>query len=78
MGCDGRLQPPRTEVSFVVNDPERGRVTMQFFDRISIDDVVLHLMERELFRLVGGGAPGDDVNPKFKDFLIRENFLEVI
>lgn len=78
MGCDGREQSPRTEVSFIVNDPERGKVTMQFFDRVSIDDVTLHLIERELFRLVGGGAPGDDINPNFKDFLIRENFLEVL
>lgn len=78
MACDGREQPPRAEVSYVINDPERGRVRFQVFDRISVDDVTLHLVERQLFRIVGGGDPGDEVNRAYKDFLIRENYLEII
>jgi hypothetical protein len=78
MACDGREDPARAEVAFVINDSERGNVKMQFYDRISIDDVTVHIIERELFRVVGGNPPGDDLNQKFKDFLIRENFLEVI
>lgn len=78
MSCDGREQDPRVDFSYVVNDPERGRVKFQVFDRISIDDVTLHLIERQLFQLAGGADPGDDVNQNFKDFLIRENYLEII
>ena len=78
MACDGRTDPARADISFVVNDPERGNVAMKFYDRISIEDVVLHFVERELFKQVGGNDPGDDLNQNFKDFLVRENYLEVL
>lgn len=78
MSCDGRLQDPRFELEYTVNDSERGRVKIQVYDRISIDEVVMHLIERELFLQVGGPDPGTDVNQNFKDFLIRENYLEII
>lgn len=78
MACDGRLVEPRTEISFVINDSERGRVKFQVYDRISVDDVTMHLIERRLFQLAGGGDAGDDVNRNFKDFLVRENYLEII
>ena len=78
MACqDGRLEPARAEVSITVADPVRGRVKLRFYDRVGIDDVVTHLIERELFRLSGGGDAGIDVNQNYKDFLIRENYLEV-
>jgi hypothetical protein len=37
----------------------------------------LHLVRRQLYLLAGGGDPGDDVNQTFKDFLIRENYLDI-
>lgn len=78
MACtDGRLAPPRTRIAYNVNDPVRGTVTFEFYDRINIDDITLHMIRRELYRLAGGSDPGDDVNQISKDFLIRDNFLEV-
>lgn len=78
MSCDGPSRDPRFELEYVINDSERGRVKIQVYDRIGMDDLVLHLIERNLYRLVGGADPGDDINPAFKDFLVRENYLEII
>jgi hypothetical protein len=77
MACDGRTAPVRSEFSFNVNDVERGSVKFEFYDRISVDDLFLHLVRRQLYLLAGGGDPGDDVNQTFKDFLIRENYLDI-
>lgn len=78
MACtDGRLAPQRIEISYNINDPERGTVRFEFVDRTFIDDLTIHLVRRELFRVVGGQDPGDDVNQNLKDFLVRDNFLEV-
>lgn len=75
--CDGRTQTGRAEVAFTVHDRERGRVTFRFIERPGIDDATLHIIEKELFQLAGGVDGGDDVDPSLKDFLIRENYLEV-
>ena len=68
--------PARSASGFMVNDEKRGKVRFKFMDRINVDDVILHLMEREVFRLVGGDDPGEDVNSTFKDFLVREKSLK--
>lgn len=68
--------PARSASGFMVLDEKRGKIRFKFMDRINVDDVILHLIERELFRLVGGNDPGEDLNPSFKDFLIREKSLK--
>lgn len=70
------LAIPRQEVEFEMRDQLHGRVNVRIIDRVNIDDVVVHFMHRELFRLVGGDDPDVDVNQTTKDFLIRENFLQ--
>lgn len=67
--------PNRQEVSVDMRDRVHGQVRVRVIDRISVDDVSLHLIKRELFRLAGGADPGDDINPLFIDFLIRESYL---
>jgi hypothetical protein len=69
------IGPPRFEFEATLNDKKFGRVHMIMRDRIGIDDVTVHLIKRELFRLSGGPDPGQDVNPTFKDFLVREGFI---
>ncbi len=59
----------RTAVNFTVRDSKKGRVRFDVFDRISADDIMVHLVRRELFRIAGGTPPGDDVDPSFRDFV---------
>jgi hypothetical protein len=67
--------PGRITSSAQLQTEKFGKVKFESFDRISVDDVFLHLVRRELYRLAGGTPPGDDINQKFVDFLIRENFV---
>lgn len=59
----------RTEVTFTVRDTQKGRVRFDIYDRISADDIMVHLVRREVFRIAGGKPPGDDVDPAFRDFV---------
>jgi len=43
-------------------------------DRINVDDIVLHLINRELYRIATGVDPGPDIEPLFKEFLLKERF----
>jgi hypothetical protein len=67
--------PSRQEVSVDARDRVYGQVRIRVIDRISVDDVTLHLIKRELFRLAGGADPGDELNPLFIDFLVKENYV---
>jgi hypothetical protein len=69
------VDPPRQEFTTDLKDRKHGKVRIRVIDRISVDDVTLHLIRRELYRLSGGADPGDDVNPQFIDFLVREGYL---
>lgn len=51
-----------------------GRVTVRMVDRINVDDIVLHLINRELYRIATGVDPGPDIEPLFKEFLLKERF----
>lgn len=78
MACtDGRKAPPRSEIAYNINDTNRGSVRFEFYDRVGVDDLTMHLIRRELVRVVGGTDPGDDVNQGLKDFLVRQNYLEI-
>lgn len=61
----------RTEVDFTLQDRNRGKVRFRIYDRITPDDIMVHMIERELFKLVGGADPGDEVSKEFKDFVIK-------
>lgn len=68
------MSNPRQEVELKFNVKDRGSVTLKMYDRITVDDVFKHLVERHVFRLITGNDPGDDVNPLFKDALLKERF----
>jgi hypothetical protein len=43
-------------------------------DRINVDDVFLHLVHREVYRLITGEDDGVEVSDLFKGFLMKERF----
>ena len=65
---------PRFEETITLTTQEDGRVVLKLFDRINVDDVFLHLVNRELFRIITGTDENPDVNSLFKDFLLKERF----
>lgn len=65
---------PRFDQKLTITTTERGKITVRMVDRINVDDVFLHLVNRELFRLTTGEDNGVDVDPLFKDFLLKERF----
>ena len=64
----------RFEQKLTLTSNDRGRVTLKMVDRINVDDVFLHLINREIYRVVTGIDPGSDVQPLFKEFLLKERF----
>lgn len=60
------------KISLTTN--ERGKVVVHMIDRINVDDIFLHLVNREIYRISTGTDPGSDFEPAFKDFLLRERF----
>ena len=65
---------PRFAETITLTTQEDGRVVLKLFDRINVDDVFLHLVNRELFRIITGTDESPDVNSLFKDFLLKERF----
>ena len=66
---------PRQEFEFTLTAHAQGKVRVKMMDRINVDDVFLHHVNRQVFRILTGDDPGDDVNPLFKQFLIKEQFV---
>lgn len=64
----------RFEQKITLTSNERGRITLKMVDRINVDDVFLHLINREIYRIVAGVDPGSEVSPLFKEFLLKERF----
>lgn len=64
----------RRQREFQVEDINRGKVNFRVIDRITPDDVVIHLIERELYKVAGGADPGDELNQEFIDFLVLERY----
>lgn len=67
-------ESPRFEQNISITSNERGRITMKLIDRINVDDVFLHLVNREIYRLATGVDAGSEVEPLFKEFLLKERF----
>lgn len=64
----------RFERSFTISSQSRGKMIVKMVDRINVDDVFLHLVNRELYRLTTGKDTGSTVEPLFKEFLLKERF----
>lgn len=64
----------RQTVEFSLSTVERGKVTIKIFDRITVDDVFLHLVSQEVYRIVTKRDTDTTVHPLFKDFLLKERF----
>ena len=64
----------RFEQEIAITSNERGKIVMKMIDRINVDDVFLHLVNREIYRLATGVDNGSEVEPLFKDFLLEERF----
>ena len=66
---------PRQEFEFTLTRYTRGKIRLKMMDRINVDDVFVHHVNRQVFRIITGDDPGDDVNPLFKQFLLKEQFI---
>jgi len=72
--ADDDLSVPRQEFEFALTTTERGKIEVKMFDRITVDDIFLHLVNQEVYRVVTRQPIDDTVNPNFKDFLLKERF----
>jgi hypothetical protein len=66
--------PVRQYSEFSLTTVERGKITVKIFDRITVDDIFLHLVNQEVYRVVTKNDSDPTVNPLFKDFLLKERF----
>jgi len=66
---------PRQSFEFTLTHSTRGKIRIKMMDRINVDDIFLHHVNRQVFRQLTGQDPGDEVNPLFKDFLLKEQFV---
>lgn len=66
--------PPRQEFEFSLTTQERGKITVKMFDRITVDDIFLHLINQEIYMIVTRKDINSEVNQLFKDFLLKERF----
>jgi hypothetical protein len=64
----------RFDQKLTITGQQNGRITIRLVDRINVDDVFLHLVNREIYRISTGTDPGSDVEPLFKEFLLKERF----
>ena len=64
----------RYETQFTVTTTEQGKIVLKVLDRINVDDVFVHLVNRELYRLVTGNDTGSDVPRNFKDVLVKTKY----
>jgi hypothetical protein len=66
--------PPRQEVEFSLTTVEQGKITVVLLDRINVDDVFLHLVNQETYRVLAKKDVDPAVNQLFKDYLLKEQF----
>ena len=64
----------RSVREFQLDDVNRGKVNFRVIDHILPEDIIVHLIERELYKVAGGNDPGDEINSQFIDFLVIERF----
>lgn len=66
--------PPRQVLDFSLTTVERGKISVRIMDRITVDDVFLHLVNQETYRILAKKDVDPTVNPLFKDALLKEKF----
>jgi hypothetical protein len=66
--------PPRQDTEFTLTTVERGKIIVQIYDRITVDDVFLHLVNQETYRVLAKRDIEPEVNQLFKDYLLKERF----
>lgn len=67
-------ESPRFEQSFTITSTQRGKVRIKIMDRINVDDVFVHMVNRELFRIVTGNDVDTVVPQTFKDALLKTRY----
>jgi hypothetical protein len=72
--ADIRNVPPQQVVKFTLTVTDLGKINVKVFDRIIVDDVTVHLINKEIYRLLTSKDPGADVDRSFKDFLVKERY----
>ena len=66
--------PPRQDTEFTLTTVEKGKIIVQIYDRINVDDVFLHLVNQETYRVLARQDIEPEVNQLFKDYLLKERF----
>lgn len=66
---------PRQDFSFRTTNEDGRTINVQMLDRINIDDVLVHLVQREVNKLVTNVDSGIDIPRTFRDFLVRERYI---
>lgn len=69
------LTAPREEVEFLISTEEFGKRNFRIVDKLSIDDIVIHLTKREIFRVLTGVDEGVEVPLEFQDPLILDDYM---
>lgn len=67
--------PERRNVAFSVEIQDVGKRFVQVIDRISVDDIFVHMGQMEVFRVMSGYDAGDEVNPNFVEFVVSDNLV---
>ena len=67
-------ETPRFEQTFSITTTERGKVMIKVLDRINVDDVFVHLVNRQLFAIATGSDPGSDIPSNWIDTLIKTQY----
>jgi hypothetical protein len=65
----------RQEFSFNMTEDTGRKLRIRMMDRINIDDLVIHLIHRELHTIVTGTEHDVDVPKLFKESVINERFV---
>jgi hypothetical protein len=67
--------PTRREVAFSVDIQDVGKRFVQVIDRISVDDIFVHMGQMEVFKVMTGDDAGDDVSANFIEFVVSDNLI---
>lgn len=65
----------RQVAEFKYDTEEFGRRLVTIYDRITVDDVFVFMVDKEIFRIMTGVDEGDEVSREFRDFLVRERYM---
>lgn len=69
-----RNVPTQQMIKFSLTTTESGKIDLKIFDRIIVDDVIVHLINQEVYRIITNKDPGTTIARSFKDFLVKERY----